>query len=221
LLKRYATAIAFSTALAFIVPAGVDAASYETSTTAVQIGDVSYYRSETTADSIRFAQVLSSHYHQTIPASEVIRLKADFDFGFGDISMMYAVADYSGVPVDDVVSLRRKHMGWGEIAKIYGLKVQELKHRHEVFVDDAHVHGLSINYIEINDYDGYHADNSKHDYDRDKNHDESYEQDRNQVSHYENDRDQGKNNDQHDKGKGDKQGNKKVFENNGKGNGHK
>lgn len=222
--KRYAAALAVSTALTFVIPAGVNAASFETSTTAVQIGDVSYYRSETTADSIRFAHVLSSHYNRTIPTSEVIRLRADFDFGFGDISMMYTVADYCGLPVHDVVGLRRKNLGWGEIAKIYGVKVKDLKRHHDLFVDDAHVHGIDIDYIKIEDFDRHDNDYHDHDRDKDKNDNKRFDNDRDQnrnhderYERYEQD----KNNDKHDKDKGNKQGNKKDYEQNGNGNGRK
>ncbi|MDD4599450.1 hypothetical protein SDC9_03887 [bioreactor metagenome] len=247
LLNRYAAAIAFSTALTFIVPVGVSASSFDTSTTSIRVGDVSYSRSETTADNIRFSHLLSSHYHRTIPASEVIRLNASFDFGFGDISMMYAAADYAGLPVDDIVILRRKNLGWGQIANMYGIKVKDLKRNHARFIDNAHVHGLDINYIDFDDDrdhgnyrdhdrdrdndDRYDRDRNRdrdnnnryeHDRDRDRDNDNRYERDRDndKDKRYENDRRQGKNNDKHNENKSGKQNDKKDH-NNGKGNGHK
>ncbi|HWR43965.1 hypothetical protein [Sporomusa sp.] len=222
-LKRYAAALAVSTALTFIVPAGADASTYETSTTAIRVGDVSFYKSETFSDNMRFAHVLSSHYNRPVLTSEVIRLQADFDFGFGNISLMYAVADYSGLPIDDVLVLRRKNMGWGEIAKLHGLKVQELKRRHDLFVDYAHVNGVNINYIEIEDYDRKHDVYHEADRDKDKKHDEP---DRKQVRNNDErnvpDRNQDRNNNKQHQDKGDKKDNKKVYgQNNDKDNGHK
>ena len=224
-LKRYTTVLAVSAALTFIIPIGAEAASVTTSTTAVRIGDASFYKSETYSDSMRFAHALSSHYDRPILTSEVVRLKANFDFGFGDISMMYAVAEYAGLPIDDIVVLRKKNMGWGEIAKLHGLKVQELKHRHNLFVDDAHARGIDIHYIDFDEHDSHRDNYHEHDRDKDRNHDERYEHGRNQDSNhderYEQKPNQNSNKDQH-QDKNDKKNNKKVYDhNNDKGNGHK
>nr|WP_169717817.1 hypothetical protein [Sporomusa silvacetica] len=224
--------MAVSTALTFIIPTGAIAASVTTSTTAIRVGDASFYKSETYSDSMRLAHALSSYYDRPILTSEVVRLTANFDFGFGDISMMYAVADYAGLPIDDIVVLRKKHMGWGEIAKLHGLKVQELKHRYNLFVDEAHFYKIAINYID--EYDNY----PEHDRDNDRNHDERYEgrepnrnhdeyyeqgqnPDRSDDERYEHKHDQNSNKDKQ-QDKDDKKDNKKVLEhNNDKGNGHK
>jgi len=220
LLKRYTTALAVTAALTCIVPISVDATSVSTSTTAIRIGDVSFYKSDTYSDSMKFAHVLSSHYDRPILTSEVVRLQANFDFGFGDISMMYAVAEYAGLPIDDIVVLRKKNMGWGEIVKLHGLKVQELKRRYTLLVDDAHVRGLDINYIDIDEHDRYPGNKHELDHDKDRNHDEYYEQGRNQDrsadERYEHKHDPNSNKDKQQKD------NKKVHEhNNDKGNGHK
>lgn len=229
LLKRCTTILAVSavsTALTFIVPTGADAASLATSTTAIRIGDASFYRSETYAEDMRFAHVLSSHYDRPILTSEIVRLRANFDFGFGDISMMYVVADYAGLPIDDIVVLRQKHMGWGEIAKLKGLKVQELKHRHHLLVEDAYARGIDIKYIDIDEHDNYPGNYHEHDNGKDRNHNEPYGHDRDQESnhnkHYGQDRDQNNNSDKQHQDKGDKnQDNKKSYEHkNDKHNGH-
>ncbi|MDF2571391.1 MAG: hypothetical protein K0R55_2995 [Sporomusa sp.] len=222
-LKRYAAALAVSTALTFIVPTIADASSYETSTTAIRVGDFSFYKSETLADNMNFAHVLSSHYNRTVLTSEVLRLQADFDFGFGNISLMYAIADYSGLPIDDVLVLRRKNMGWGEIAKLHGIKVQELKRRHVQFVDYAHVNGVNINYIEIEDHGG--KNDVFHKIDRDKDQKQN-EHDRKQAGNNDErnvpDRSQDRNNNKQHQDKGEKGDNKKVLgPNNDKNNGHK
>ena len=235
ILKRYTTVLAVSTALAFIVPTGAAAADVTMSTTAIRVGDASFYKSETYSDSMRLAHALSSYYDRPILTSEVVRLTANFDFGFGDISMMYAVADYAGLPVDDIVVLRKKHMGWGEIAKLHGLKVQELKHRYNLFVDEAHFYKIAINYID--EYDSYPGHDHEHDRDNERNHDERYEgrepnrnhdeyyepgrnQDRSDEERYEHKHDQNSNKDKQQQDTGDKKDNKKVYKhNNDKGNG--
>lgn len=223
LLKRYTAILAVSTALTFIIPTGA-AAGITTSTTDIRVGDASFYRSETYTDSMRLAHALSSYYDRPILTSEVVRLTANFDFGFGDISMMYAVADYAGLPIDDIVVLRKKHMGWGEIAKLHGLKVQELKHRYNLFVDEAHFYKIAINYID--EYDSYPGNGHEHDRGNNRNHDEYFEQgrkpDRGNDEHFEHKHEQNSNKDKQQQDKDDKKDNKKVLEhNNDKGNGHK
>lgn len=237
LIKRYTTMLAVSTALTFIIPTGAAAASVTTSTTAIRVGDASFYKSETYSDSMRLAHALSSYYDRPILTSEVVRLTANFDFGFGDISMMYAAADYAGLPIDDIVVLRKKHMGWGEIAKLHGLKVQELKHRYNLFVDEAHFYKIAINYID--EYDSYPGNYHEHDRGNNRNHDERYEgresnrnhdeyyeqgrkPDRSNDEYYEHKHEQNSNKDKQQQDKDDKKDNKKVLEHNkDKGNGHK
>lgn len=160
-LRRYAAAVAISTAVAFITPVGVDAASVTTSTVTASVGDVSVSSSKTSffGDNIRFAQVLSNNYNRDVYASDVIRLRADFDFGFGDISLIYATAFYSGHPVDEIIHLRRKNMGWGEIANFYGVKVKDLKKGNYDVANTARGHGIDVTYIDISDDDrDYHND---------------------------------------------------------------
>lgn len=182
-LRRYAAALVLSSTLAFVLTTGADAASISSSTVTASVGDVSYSSSQTTVsgDNIRFAQVLSSSYNRPIYAQDILRLKADFNFGFGDISLAYATAEYSGRPVDEIGHLRLKNMGWGEIAKMYGVKVKDLKKRNHDVVNVARGQGVDVAYIEVDDNDRYdnHRDN-----DRD------------------NDRDDHKKDNKHDNGKG-------------------
>ncbi|CQR72850.1 hypothetical protein SOV_02340 [Sporomusa ovata DSM 2662] len=174
ILKRYTTVLAVATALTFIVPTGGAAAvSVTTSTTGIYVGDASFFKSKTYSDSMRLAHALSSYYDRPILTSEIVRLTANFDFSFDDISMMYVVADYADLPVDDIVVLRKKHLGWGEIAKLHGLKVQELKHRYNLFADEAHFYRIDINYID--EYDQYPGYYHEHDRDNGRNHAERYE----------------------------------------------
>ncbi|MBP2627969.1 MAG: hypothetical protein H6Q68_2680 [Firmicutes bacterium] len=155
-LRRYTAAMFLSTALAFITPGGVDAATVTTSTVTASAGDVSISSSKTmlSSDNIAFAQVLSSSYNRTVSTSEIIRLRADFDFGFGDISLVYATAVYSGRPVDEISRHRYENMGWGEIAKLYGVKVKDLKKGNDDVVNAARGRGVDVTYIEINDDQG-------------------------------------------------------------------
>jgi hypothetical protein len=201
IIKRYMAAIAFSTALAVSMPAIVDAASVTTSTVTASAGDVSISSSKTTlsGDSIRFAQVLSTNYNRTIAAQDVMRLRADFDFGFGDISLIYATAVYSGHSVDEIRVLRQRNMGWGEIAKLYGVKVKDLKKGNYDVVNAARGSGVDITYIEIedNDNDKYHDDHHNDNQDRDGD-------SRNDKKDY---KKSDKHDEKHDNGKG--HGNKK------------
>lgn len=183
-LKRYAAAVVLSSTLAFITPTGIDAASITSSTVTASVGDVSISSSETklSGDSIKFAQVLSTSYNRPVSAQEVMRLRADFDFGFGDISLLYATSIYSGRDIDEIGHLRLKNMGWGEIAKLYGVKVKDLKKGNYDVVNAARGRGVDITYIEVEDNDS--RDQDSHRYDKDDNKKDN------------------KHDDKHDKGKG-------------------
>ncbi|MBC8016623.1 MAG: hypothetical protein H7X79_12915 [Sporomusaceae bacterium] len=163
--RHYTVAIVLSTALAFTIPAGVDAATLSTSTFTASIGDVSISSSqrEASGGNVRFAQVLSSNYNRTISPVEVLRLRTDFDFGLGDISLIYAAAVYSGRPVDEISFHRRNNMGWGEIAKLYGVKVKDLKKGNDDVINAARVQGVDVIYIEIDDNNRDNDDHGKHD----------------------------------------------------------
>lgn len=89
-LRSYTVLVALAT-MVCIASAGADVVLMSSSTITASIGDVSLSSSETklSGDNIRFAQILSSSYNRTVSPSELIRLKADFDFGFGDISLLY------------------------------------------------------------------------------------------------------------------------------------
>ena len=164
ILRRYRLAVVLSTALAFITPAGVDAATLTTSTFTASIGDVSISSSKTESSggNVRFAQVLSSNYNRTVSPAEIIRLRTDFDFGLGDISLIYAAAIYSGRSVDEISLHRRKNMGWGEIAKLYGVKVKDLKKGNEDVVNAARVRGVDVIYIEVDDDHRSQGDDRNH-----------------------------------------------------------
>ena len=190
--RNYRLAIVLSTALVFISPAGVDAATLSTSTFTASIGDLSISSSETESSggNVRFAQVLSSNYNRTVSPAEVIRLRTDLDFGLGEISLIYAAAVYSGRPVDEISYHRHNNMGWGEIAKLYGVKVKDLKKGNDDVINAARVRGVDVIYIEIDD-------NSR---DNDR-----YDKQDNRQDHKKQDNDKG--HDKHDNGKG--HGNKK------------
>lgn len=184
-LRRYAAAAALSATLAFITPVGVDAASITTSTVNASVGDVSISSSETrlSGDSIRFAQVLSSNYNRTVSAQDVMRLKANFDFGFGDISLVYATAVYSGRSVDEISLLRQKNMGWGEIAKLYGVKVKDLKKGNYDVVSAVRGQGVDVTYIEVNDDDKSYRDNEYRDRDDDRDSKNEHKSNKRDDSH--------------------------------------
>ena len=160
-LRSYTAAVVLSTALLFINPADVDAAS----TITASIGGVSVSTSETklSSDNIRFAQVLSSIYNSTVSPAEIIQLRRDFDFGLDDISLIYGTAAHSGHSVDEISRSRYGNMGWGEIAKLYGVKVKDLKRGNEDVIHAAQMRGVDVRYIEIGDDE---------DYDRHDNHDQ-------------------------------------------------
>lgn len=179
-LRNYTATVVLATALVFIAPAGiVDAATVTTSTVTASIGDVNVSSSETrvSSDNIKFARALSLNYNRTISPAELIRLRNDFDFGFGDISLIYATAVYSGRPVEEISHHRYELMGWGEIAKLYGVKVKDLKKSHEDVVAVARDRGIEVNYIQIddnqddkNEHKKDHNSENKHDKDKGKGH---------------------------------------------------
>ncbi|MEG6586624.1 hypothetical protein [Dendrosporobacter sp. 1207_IL3150] len=162
-MQRLAAAILLSSTITFMAPV-VSAASVTNSTVTASVGDVTISSSETkiSGDNIKFAQVLSTNYNRKVTEQEVIRLKADFDFGFGEISLLYATAVYSGQPVDEIGRLRLKNMGWGEIAKLYGVKVKDLKKGNYDVVQAARHQGVDITYIEVEDNSTEHNKHEKH-----------------------------------------------------------
>lgn len=148
------------------------------STVSVSTGDVRISASSTnlSGDNITFAQVLSSRYSRAISAREVTWLRTEFDFGFGDVSLAYATSVYSGRSVDEISQLRLKNMGWGEIAKLYGVKVKDLKKGNNDVVNMAHERGMNITYVEIDEdrnsdnrrQDEYQAESQKNGHKKDK-----------------------------------------------------
>ena len=188
MLRRFAAAVALSTALAFVVPVGVNAASISSSSVDISVGDLSLSSSNTEIDSDggRFARVLSSRYNRDIPEYEVVRLRTDFDLGFGDISLAYATAHYSGYPVDEIIHHRHKNMGWGEIAHMYGVSVQDLKRYNHEVTTSARGQGIDITYVEIGN-DGRHSHHRDDDrWDRDYRDDRHDRDDRKQESKHDN-----------------------------------
>lgn len=167
-LRGYTAALVLS-ALVCIAPTGVDAAAMSSTTITASIGDITLSSSETkvSGDNIRFAQILSSSYNRTVSPSELIRLKADFDFGFGDISLIYATSAYSGRAVDEISRSRYGNMGWGEIAKLYGVKVKDLKKGNDHVIYMAQERGIDVKYIEIEDHDNHDQDNHRDDHKKD------------------------------------------------------
>lgn len=167
-LRGYTAALVLS-ALVCIAPTGVDAAAMSSTTITASIGDITLSSSETkvSGDNIRFAQILSSSYNRTVSPSELIRLKADFDFGFGDISLIYATSAYSGRSIDEISHSRYGNMGWGEIAKLYGVKVKDLKKGNDNVIYMAQERGIDVKYIEIEDHDDHDQDNHRDDHKKD------------------------------------------------------
>lgn len=153
LLKHTTAAMLLSSTLVFSSVNSADAAIVSTSTVSVSAGDVqlSSSRTKVSDDNLSFAQVLSSSYNRTISTREISWLRAEFDFGLGDISLVYATSVYSGRPVDEISQLRLKNMGWGEIAKLYGVKVKDLKKGNYEVVNTARQRGVDITYIEIDE----------------------------------------------------------------------
>lgn len=177
-LRTYTAAVALTAALILTGPTDVNAASMTTSTLTASIAGVSLSSSETrvSGDNIRFAQVLSSNYNRTVSPAEVIRLKTDFDFGFGDISLVYAAANYSGRSIDEISRSRYGNMGWGEIAKLYGVKVKDLKKGNDDVIRVAQNRGIDVNYIEIEDRDDQgHNNNNHNNHKKDNKHEEKSE----------------------------------------------
>ncbi len=156
LARRYVAAVALTTALAFVVPLGADAASVTHSSVRISTGDVDFETSRTklSSDSRHFSRILSDRYHHHFDEDEVFALRADFDLGFGDLSLVYGIAERSGRPVREIARHRR-NMGWGQIAHMYGVHVQDLKRDCDDVVVISRHRGIDVTYIDI-DGDGHH-----------------------------------------------------------------
>ncbi len=164
LVRRFAAAVALTTALAFTVPLSADAASVTHSSVRISTGDVDFETSRTklSSDSRVFSRVLSDRYHRHVDADDVFALRANFDLGFGDISLAYGIAERSGRSVYEVARHRRT-MGWGQIAHLYGVHVQDLKRSSDDIIVISRNRGIDITYIDL-DGDGhrrYHRDNKR------------------------------------------------------------
>ena len=113
LVRRFAAAVALTTALAFTVPLSADAASVTHSSVRISTGDVDFETSRTklSSDSRVFSRVLSDRYHRHVDADDVFALRANFDLGFGDISLAYGIAERSGRSVYEVAAIAARWAG--------------------------------------------------------------------------------------------------------------
>jgi hypothetical protein len=57
--------------------------------------------------------------------TEIMKWHCD-GIGFGEIARAYLIARHSKLTVDQIFTLRKKHMGWGQIIKASGLKAKDI-----------------------------------------------------------------------------------------------
>jgi hypothetical protein len=57
--------------------------------------------------------------------TEIMKWHCD-GIGFGEIARAYLIAKHSKLTVDQIFTLRKKHMGWGQIIKASGLKAKDI-----------------------------------------------------------------------------------------------
>ncbi|SMD09047.1 hypothetical protein [Sporomusa malonica] len=91
------------------------------------------------AHTIRFAETLSTSYNISVTAQDVLRLKVDYNLGYREIGMIYTTATVTSKPADKIIQLREQKMGWGEIAKLYGVKVADLKQRNYTVIEKSRI----------------------------------------------------------------------------------
>lgn len=74
---------------------------------------------------------------------------------------------HSGRSIDEISRSRYGNMGWGEIAKLYGVKVKDLKKSNDNVIYIAQERGIDVKYIEIEDRDDHDQDNHRDDHKKD------------------------------------------------------
>ncbi|HWR42039.1 hypothetical protein [Sporomusa sp.] len=88
---------------------------------------------------IRFAETLSTSYHISVTAQDIVRLKVEYNLGYREIGMIYTTSTLASKPTDKIIELRQQKMGWGEIAKLYGVKVADLKQRNYTVIEKSRI----------------------------------------------------------------------------------
>lgn len=93
-------------------------------------GQTTETRSTTpTAKDNSLAQALSNGYKTTVTGQDVANLRVNNSLGYGEIGMVYGLANVAGKTTADILAMRQGDMGWGAIAKSLGLKVSTLMNK--------------------------------------------------------------------------------------------
>ncbi|MDF2568690.1 MAG: hypothetical protein K0R55_294 [Sporomusa sp.] len=111
---------------------------------------------------IRFAETLSTSYNISVTADDVLRLKVDYNLGYREIGMIYTTASLASKPTNKIIQLREQKMGWGEIAKLYGVKVADLKRSNDTVIGKSKIivseEPEDYDYVKVSD----HGKENKH-----------------------------------------------------------
>ena len=163
-------AVALLVGISVLQPVAANATTSITSVSA-SVSDSGFRFS---ALNVRFAETLSTSYKVRITADDVMKLKVEYNLGYREIGMIYTTATASRIPADKIIALRQQKLGWGEIAKIYGVKVSDLKRRNYDVLEKSRIvvtnEPEDYDYIKIVEYrekdydkDDHHPKNDKHD----------------------------------------------------------
>jgi hypothetical protein len=77
------------------------------------------------ADS-RLGTAISNAFKINVSGQNIADLRVNQKLGYGEIGLLYGLANASGKTIDDILTMRQSDMGWGEIAKSLGLKVSNI-----------------------------------------------------------------------------------------------
>ncbi|MGL6016116.1 MAG: hypothetical protein ACRCZU_08595 [Selenomonadaceae bacterium] len=123
--KIIACSLIFSAYFSFSLPADAAPHMHKPSNPApISVQDISALSPEAQ----RLAKSLQDLLLIKDPSPEILELQQD-DLTHGEIAIAYGLSDLSGQSLEQIMELRQnQHMGWGRIAKKFGVKVSDAVH---------------------------------------------------------------------------------------------
>lgn len=123
--KIIACSLIFSAYFSFSLPADAAPHMHKLANPApISVQDISALSPETQ----RLAKSLQELLLIKDPSPEILELQQD-DLTHGEIAIAYGLSDLSGQSLEQIMELRQnQHMGWGRIAKKFGVKVSDAVH---------------------------------------------------------------------------------------------
>lgn len=88
----------------------------------------------------KLAWELSQNYQMAVSAEQVTYLRSYM--GYGEVAMLYGMADATGKPLRDIFLMRKDdNLGWGAIAKELGVKLPDMMDKAAVVLKKVKLDG--------------------------------------------------------------------------------